>query len=170
MLRAQLRALSALHQSVFYVCAGKPTDSGISLQAVKELGPDFPLFGVCMGHQCIGEAFGGALVAGLHVSRVSLAQEICRSCFYLFFSEGLGRSVCLAALCGPCSSVSPSSHSLLPYLRQAESSGDRQADSYFSHPHLRYSHTQGCQVCRGSSWLVVPKKQGRQRLMPYSSS
>ncbi|KAF6258030.1 class I glutamine amidotransferase-like protein [Scenedesmus sp. NREL 46B-D3] len=41
---------------------GKPTDSGISLQAVRELGPDFPLFGVCMGHQCIGEAFGGAVV------------------------------------------------------------------------------------------------------------
>uniref|UniRef100_A0A383W6D7 anthranilate synthase n=1 Tax=Tetradesmus obliquus TaxID=3088 RepID=A0A383W6D7_TETOB len=41
---------------------GKPTDSGISLQAVRELGPDFPLFGVCMGHQCIGEAFGGDVV------------------------------------------------------------------------------------------------------------
>lgn len=39
--------------------AGRPVDSGISLQAVRELGPDFPLFGVCMGHQCIGEAFGG---------------------------------------------------------------------------------------------------------------
>lgn len=38
---------------------GKPTDSGICLQAVKELGPDFPVFGVCMGLQCIGEAFGG---------------------------------------------------------------------------------------------------------------
>ncbi|KIZ07815.1 anthranilate synthase component II [Monoraphidium neglectum] len=41
---------------------GRPVDSGISLQAVKELGPDFPLFGVCMGHQCIGEAFGGDVV------------------------------------------------------------------------------------------------------------
>lgn len=39
--------------------AGAPADSGICLQAVRELGPDFPLFGVCMGHQCIGEAFGG---------------------------------------------------------------------------------------------------------------
>jgi len=38
---------------------GCPVESGISLQAVRELGPDFPLFGVCMGHQCIGEAFGG---------------------------------------------------------------------------------------------------------------
>ncbi|KAG2493771.1 hypothetical protein HYH03_007992 [Edaphochlamys debaryana] len=41
---------------------GRPVDSGISLQAVKELGPLFPLFGVCMGHQCIGEAFGGDVV------------------------------------------------------------------------------------------------------------
>lgn len=38
---------------------GRPVDSGISLQVVRELGPEFPLFGVCMGHQCIGEAFGG---------------------------------------------------------------------------------------------------------------
>ncbi|KAG2447499.1 hypothetical protein HYH02_007425 [Chlamydomonas schloesseri] len=41
---------------------GRPIDSGISLQTVRELGPDFPLFGVCMGHQCIGEAFGGDVV------------------------------------------------------------------------------------------------------------
>ncbi|GIL76406.1 hypothetical protein Vretimale_5962 [Volvox reticuliferus] len=41
---------------------GRPVDSGISLEAVRELGPLFPLFGVCMGHQCIGEAFGGDVV------------------------------------------------------------------------------------------------------------
>lgn len=39
---------------------GTPQDSGISLQTVLELGPVVPLFGVCMGLQCIGEAFGGA--------------------------------------------------------------------------------------------------------------
>ncbi|KAH0990874.1 hypothetical protein GBA52_002357 [Prunus armeniaca] len=38
---------------------GTPQDSGISLQTVLELGPVVPLFGVCMGLQCIGEAFGG---------------------------------------------------------------------------------------------------------------
>ncbi|KDO60853.1 hypothetical protein CISIN_1g027062mg [Citrus sinensis] len=37
---------------------GAPQDSGISLQTVLELGPTVPLFGVCMGLQCIGEAFG----------------------------------------------------------------------------------------------------------------
>ncbi|XP_044510344.1 anthranilate synthase beta subunit 1, chloroplastic-like isoform X2 [Mangifera indica] len=41
---------------------GAPCDSGISLQTVLELGPIVPLFGVCMGLQCIGEAFGGKIV------------------------------------------------------------------------------------------------------------
>lgn len=41
---------------------GTPHDSGISLQTVYELGPTIPLFGVCMGLQCIGEAFGGKIV------------------------------------------------------------------------------------------------------------
>lgn len=41
---------------------GTPKESGISLQAVLELGPTIPLFGVCMGLQCIGEAFGGKIV------------------------------------------------------------------------------------------------------------
>ncbi|BAF12999.1 anthranilate synthase beta subunit 2, chloroplastic [Oryza sativa Japonica Group] len=41
---------------------GTPQDSGISLQTVQDLGPSTPLFGVCMGLQCIGEAFGGKVV------------------------------------------------------------------------------------------------------------
>lgn len=42
--------------------SGTPQDSGISLQTVLELGPSVPLFGVCMGLQCMGEAFGGDCV------------------------------------------------------------------------------------------------------------
>ncbi|XP_057447777.1 anthranilate synthase beta subunit 1, chloroplastic-like [Lotus japonicus] len=41
---------------------GTPQDSGISLQTVMELGPIVPVFGVCMGLQCMGEAFGGKVV------------------------------------------------------------------------------------------------------------
>lgn len=41
---------------------GAPRESGISLEVVTRLGPTTPLFGVCMGHQCIGEAFGGRVV------------------------------------------------------------------------------------------------------------
>ncbi|KAF9625294.1 hypothetical protein IFM89_020880 [Coptis chinensis] len=41
---------------------GTPQDSGISLETVLKLGPILPVFGVCMGLQCIGEAFGGKVV------------------------------------------------------------------------------------------------------------
>ncbi|DBA91704.1 TPA: Ankyrin repeat and SOCS box protein 2 [Trebouxia sp. C0004] len=41
---------------------GRPEDSGIALQTVRELGTEFPIFGVCMGHQCIGQVFGGDVV------------------------------------------------------------------------------------------------------------
>ena len=42
--------------------AGRPEDSGISLQIVEQLGPRIPVFGVCMGHQCIGQIFGGRII------------------------------------------------------------------------------------------------------------
>ena len=29
---------------------------------MRDLGPRIPVFGVCMGHQCIGQVFGGAVV------------------------------------------------------------------------------------------------------------
>ncbi len=41
---------------------GTPHDAGISAQLVRELGPRLPLLGVCLGHQCIGEVFGGEVV------------------------------------------------------------------------------------------------------------
>lgn len=71
---------TALHCCISFI-TGAPQDSGISLQTVLELGPTVPLFGVCMGLQCIGEAFGGELYnmkslnsSGLH--RLSLIIDM----------------------------------------------------------------------------------------------
>lgn len=42
---------------------GRPEDAGISLELIKELGPSLPILGVCLGHQSIGQVFGGKIVS-----------------------------------------------------------------------------------------------------------
>lgn len=41
---------------------GEPKDAGISSQVIRTLGQSIPTLGVCLGHQCIGEVFGGRVV------------------------------------------------------------------------------------------------------------
>ena len=41
---------------------GTPQEAGISSAIIRELGPRIPVLGVCLGHQCIGEVFGGEVV------------------------------------------------------------------------------------------------------------
>ena len=39
-----------------------PKEAGISCDIVREFGPRLPLFGVCLGHQAIGDVYGGNVV------------------------------------------------------------------------------------------------------------
>ncbi|MDO8525026.1 MAG: aminodeoxychorismate/anthranilate synthase component II [Candidatus Omnitrophota bacterium] len=41
---------------------GVPRDAGISENVIKEFGKYIPILGVCLGHQAIGEVFGGRIV------------------------------------------------------------------------------------------------------------
>ena len=45
-----------------------PKDAGICMDVVKEFAGKIPILGICLGHQCIGEAFGGV---------VSYAKQLC---------------------------------------------------------------------------------------------
>jgi anthranilate synthase component 2 len=41
---------------------GYPDGAGISIEVIKRFGGKVPILGVCLGHQCIGQAYGGKIV------------------------------------------------------------------------------------------------------------
>jgi len=45
---------------------GFPDSAGISLEAIRRLGPTTPTLGICLGHQAICEAFGGRIIHATH--------------------------------------------------------------------------------------------------------
>ena len=58
-----------------------PDDAGISLELISELRNEFPIFGVCLGHQSIGQVFGGEVVR---------AEQIMHGKTSMVFHEGEG--------------------------------------------------------------------------------
>jgi anthranilate synthase/aminodeoxychorismate synthase-like glutamine amidotransferase len=41
---------------------GTPSDAGISMDLIRRFGPKLPILGVCLGHQSVGEVYGGKVV------------------------------------------------------------------------------------------------------------
>ncbi|PID99889.1 MAG: anthranilate/aminodeoxychorismate synthase component II [Thiothrix nivea] len=51
-----------------------PNEAGISLQVVKTYAGQIPLFGVCLGHQSIGQAFGGKIIRARAIMHGKVSQ------------------------------------------------------------------------------------------------
>lgn len=62
--RIDLEEISRLQPSHIIISPGPcdPNTAGISLAAIKEFGPTIPILGVCLGHQAIGQVYGGKVV------------------------------------------------------------------------------------------------------------
>jgi anthranilate synthase component 2 len=60
-----------------------PNEAGICLDLIKRAGPTIPMFGVCLGHQAIGQAYGGTVVRApkLMHGKVSEIRHTGRSVF-----------------------------------------------------------------------------------------
>ena len=58
-----------------------PNEAGISIEVIRQFGPQIPILGVCLGHQCIGAAFGAT---------VGLANEIMHGKTSLIHHDGKG--------------------------------------------------------------------------------
>ena len=59
-----LEQIAALHPQHIVISPGPgtPSDAGISMKAIKDFAGAVPILGVCLGHQAIGEVFGGRVV------------------------------------------------------------------------------------------------------------
>ena len=53
---------------------GTPSEAGISVETVRRFAGKLPLLGVCLGHQCIGEAFGGVVSGAGEIKHGKMSQ------------------------------------------------------------------------------------------------
>ncbi|HEX7992216.1 MAG TPA: aminodeoxychorismate/anthranilate synthase component II, partial [Stenotrophomonas sp.] len=61
--------IAALKPSHIVVSPGPktPNEAGVSLEVIRQLGPNIPLFGVCLGHQAIGQIYGGDVIRASNI-------------------------------------------------------------------------------------------------------
>lgn len=62
--RISLEEIKSLNPDAILISPGpgRPEDAGVSLDIIRYLGTEYPILGVCLGHQSIGEVFGGDVV------------------------------------------------------------------------------------------------------------
>jgi|TARA_B100000131_G_scaffold85553_1_gene82506 anthranilate synthase/aminodeoxychorismate synthase-like glutamine amidotransferase len=59
-----IKKIKKIKPDIIFISPGPctPKEAGISVNLIKELAGNFPIFGVCLGHQSIGYAFGSKII------------------------------------------------------------------------------------------------------------
>lgn len=58
----EIEDMPGLERIIISPGPGMPKDAGISCEVIKHFANRIPILGVCLGHQCIGEVYGGKIV------------------------------------------------------------------------------------------------------------
>ena len=68
--------IAALRPEAIVISPGPctPNEAGISLELIKMLSPKIPTLGVCLGHQSIGQAFGGKVIRARDIMHGKTSQ------------------------------------------------------------------------------------------------
>ena len=74
--RIGLAEIAAMSPTYIVLSPGpcSPNESGISLPIIERFAGQIPILGVCLGHQCIGQAFGGRVVRAKQVMHGKTSQ------------------------------------------------------------------------------------------------
>ena len=68
---------------------GEPKDAGIVIEMIQQLYKEYPILGICLGHQAIGEAFGATIRRAKHIihGKTSVLDYEKRGLFHSFHDE-----------------------------------------------------------------------------------
>ena len=68
--------IKALHPEKIILSPGPstPDDAGVTLDVIKEFADEVPIFGICLGHQSIAQAFGGEVIRAKNMMHGKTSQ------------------------------------------------------------------------------------------------
>ena len=71
-----LKEIEAANPDMIVVSPGPctPNEAGISMDVIRDFGKSIPILGICLGHQCVGQVFGGQIVRARQVMHGQLSR------------------------------------------------------------------------------------------------
>ena len=157
-----LAAIEALNPDGIVISPGpgRPEDAGISLKVIEIFGPSIPILGVCLGHQSIGQVYGGNIISApqLMHGKTSEIQHNNQGVFAGLenpFTATRYHSLVIAT------NTVPETLEITAWVEDGTIMGVR---------HRQYPHIQGVQFHPESILTLSGKKLLRNFLIPLSHS